>query len=128
MKGPIPAGETDDRTFFCGGTQKIPKKQWDKTALYSQLPKGKKAVGDAIYEGIPEKVTCVRNGQSPQVKEFLNRALARQENFHERLALYKVLSSKFRHNVNKMSQHKMAAEAVAVIVQLDLKYHPLFEV
>ena len=127
MRGPIAAGEQNDRTLFCGGTKKEPEDEWDQSSLYFKLPAGKKAVGDSIYEGIPEKVTCVRNGQSKEVKEFLNRALARQENYHERLATYKVLSCTFRHNKDKMSQHKMCAESVAVIVQYDLKYHPLFQ-
>ena len=51
---------------------------------YTLVTQGKKAVGDSIYEGIPEKVTGVRNGQSAAVKEFLNRALARHENYNGR--------------------------------------------
>lgn len=128
MSDPIPAGEKDDRTMFCGGTKKQPKEEWDKVALYSMLPKGKKAIGDSVYEGIPEKVTVVRKGQSKKVKSFLNRALARQETYHRRLSAFKVLGSGcFRHNKNKMSQHKMCTVAVCVIVQYDLRYHPLFE-
>lgn len=127
MRGPFAAGEKNDKTVFCGGTKKEPKDKWDQEALYFKLPEGKKAIGDSIYEGIPEKVTCVRDGQSPIVKDFLNRALARQENYHDRLWAYGVLKQQFRHNVNKMAQHKMCAEAVNVIVQYDLKYHPLFD-
>lgn len=114
--------------MFCGGTKKLPKENSNKSLLYFKLPQGKKVVGDSIYEGIPEKVTCVRNGQSAAVKEFLNRALARHENYNGRCAVYKVLSSTFRHNKNKMELHKMCTEAVSVINQYDLKYHPLFEV
>ncbi len=128
MQGPIPAGKADDRTFFCGGSKKIPKESWDKSSLYFKIPNGKKAVGDKIYEGIPEKVTCVRHGQSKQVKEFLTRALVRQEHFHARLHAFQVLGSIFRHNKNKMAQHKMCTEAICVVVQFDLKYHPLMEV
>ena len=127
MEGPIPAGEKNDKTMFCGGTMKEPKDEWSKTALYSLMPNGTKAIGDRIFEGMPEKVTCVRDGQSKWVKEFLSRALARQENYHARLAVYSILKQTFRHNVDKMAQHQTAAEAVAVINQYDLKYHPLFD-
>lgn len=128
MRGPIPAGKMNDKTFFCGGTKKEPEETWDQSSLYFQLPEGKKAIGDSIYEGIPGKVRCVRRGQSKKTRGFLNRALARQESYHERLAVYQTLSTKFRHNVNKMVQHKMCAEAVNVIVHYDMKYHPLFEI
>lgn len=127
MKGPIPAGEMDDRTFFCGGTKKEPKENWDKSSLYFKLPEGKKAIGDSIYEGIPEKVTVVRRGQSKEVKDFLKRALARQESYHSRLHAFQVLGSVFRHNKNKMSQHQMCTEAVCVLVQFDLRYRPLMD-
>ena len=103
------------------------KDKWDKTALYSLMPSGTKAIGDSIFEGIPEKVTCVRDGQSELVKEFLNRALARGENYHQRLWVYSILQQPFRHNVDKLEQHKMGAEAVSVVVQYDLKYRPLYD-
>ena len=126
MNGPIPAGEKDDRTMFCGGTKGQGKDNWDKSSLYSKLQDGKKAIGDQAYEGIPEKLTVVRRGHSKEVKNFLNRALARQENHHARLWAFQVLRQDFRHNKDKMSQHKMCTEAVNVIVQFDLPYHPLY--
>ena len=128
MRGPIPAGEQNDKSYFCGGNKDEPKKNWDKSALYFSLPEGMKAIGDSIYEGIPEKVTCIRKGQLKETQEFLNHALACQETYLERLAVYEVLRLKFRHNRDKMTQHKMCTEAVSVIVQYNMKYHPLFEV
>ena len=51
-----------------------PKDGWDRSALYFRLPKGKKAIADSAYEGIPEKVTVKRNGQEKEVTEFIDRA------------------------------------------------------
>ena len=113
--------------MFCGGSKGQGKGKWDKSALYFKLKEGHKTIGDSIYEGIPDKVTVVRRGQSKQVKGFLNRALARQESYHTRLQNFQVLRQVFRHNKDKMKQHKMCTEAVCVIVQFDMKYHPLFE-
>lgn len=128
MNGPWPAGEQDDRTKFCGGTKEVEEKKRDQSALYFKLKPGQKAVGGKIYEGIPHKVTVKRRGHSKQVKDFIKRALARQENYHGRLWEYQVLRKDFRHNKDKMSKHKMCTEAVNVIVQYDIKYHPLLEV
>ena len=108
-----------------------PKDQWNRNALYFRIPDGKKAVGDSAYEGIPEKVTVKRQGHPKDILEFLNRAQNRQETYHSRLENYKILTHRFRHGKSsddKMDLHRMAVEAVAVIVEYDMKYHPLFEV
>ena len=128
MRGPIPAGEQNDLTMFCGGKQEDGEENWEKSALYFKLKDGQKMIGDQIYEGIPHKVTVRREGQSKKARHFIKRVSARQEIFHGRLAAYQVLRQEFRHNKDKLSQHKMCAEAVCVIVQFDLKYHPLPEV
>ena len=118
----------DDRTFFCGGTQEEGEENWDQSALYFQLEDGHKVIGDSIYEGIPHKVTVKRRGHSKEDRGFINRACARQEIYHGRLWSYQVLQQKFRHNKDKMSRHKMCTECVSVIVQYDLKYHPVPEI
>lgn len=130
MKGPIPAGAKHDRTVFCGGTKDEPKSLWDKSALYFQLPKGKKAIGDSAYKGLPDKFTVALDGHSKEVKNFINRAKARQESYFWRLKTYQVLRSTFRHGRStseKMSLHKTCTEAVVVLVQYDLKYHPVMQ-
>ncbi len=132
MRGPEPAGAMHDRTFFCGGTQDMPKDEWDEASLYFKLPDGKKAVADDAYKGISEKVTVSLDGHSKQVRDFINRAKARQESYHWRLASYNVLSNRFRHGhgksaKEKLAMHKMCTEAVCVIVQYDLKYHPVMQ-
>jgi hypothetical protein len=132
MHGPVPAGGVHDRTLFCGGTQDVPQERWDNTSLYFKLPQGKKAIGDSAYKGIPEKVTITLDGHSRKVKGFINRAKARQENYHWRLKTYSVLRCRFRHGhgkstAKKIDMHKMCTEAVCVIVQYDLKHHPLMQ-
>ena len=128
MRGPIPAGEKDDKTLFCGGTKAKGEENWDQSSLYFKLKDGQKAIGDRIYEGIPHKVTVKRHGHPKDVRGFINRACARQEQYHGRLWAYQVLRQDFRHNKDKMAQHQMCTESVVVMVQYDLKFHPLPEV
>ena len=52
MRGPIPAGEQNDLTMFCGGKQEDGEENWEKSALYFKLKDGQKMIGDQIYEGI----------------------------------------------------------------------------
>ncbi|KAL3769802.1 hypothetical protein ACHAWU_010310 [Discostella pseudostelligera] len=132
INGPYPAGKYHDKALFCGAeTMDESSDRWDRSALYFQIPDGKKAIGDSAYEGAPEKVTVKREGHPPNVFEFLDRAQNRQESYHSRLENYNILTHRFRHGKStqdKMNLHKMAVEAVAVIVEYDMRYHPLFEV
>ena len=130
MQGPVPAGEKHDRTMFCGGTKEEGRANWDRSAVYFKLNEGQKLIADSAYDGIPEKVTISRKGQSRPVRKFINRAKARGESYHSRLTQFRVLTTKFRHGSsteNKIALHKMCAEAVSVVVQFDLKYHPLMQ-
>ncbi|KAL7548803.1 hypothetical protein ACHAWF_012061 [Thalassiosira exigua] len=131
MHGPIPAGLKHDRTIFCGGTQKEPKTNWDRQSLYFQLPEGKKLIGDSAYSGIPEKVTVAMDSHSKKARDFINGAKARQESYFWRLKTYAVLRGRFRHGKttdDKLDKHQMCTEAVCVMVQYDLKHHPLMQV
>ena len=119
-----------DRTVFCGGNKDTAASDRDKSSLFFKIPVDKKAVGDSAYEGMPEKVLVRREGHSKETTDFINAALARQENYHSRLKSYDILRCRFRHGKsteNKMVLHKMATEMVAVIVQYDLRYRPLCE-
>ena len=132
INGPHPAGKCHDKALFCGAeSMDCPRDTWDEEALLFQIPEGKKAIADSAYEGLPEKVTVKRPGHTVQVFRFLDRAQNRQESYHSRLKAYKILTDRFRHGTSsqdKMDLHKMAVEAVAVIVDYDMKYHPLFRV
>lgn len=129
IRGPIPAGQMHDSTMFRGGRKN--DKTLDKSALYSQLPPGKKAIADSGYAGMPEKVTITKGGQSKDLKGFLGRAKNRQESIHTRFKSFNVLSGCFRHGQStksKLDLHKMCVEAVCVIVQYDMENgNPIFD-
>jgi hypothetical protein len=129
--GPFQPGKYHDKTIFCGAENKdTPKHEWSRSALYFKLPNGKKAIADSAYEGIPEKVTVKRQGQSKEVTEFIDRAQNRQEAYHARLDSYAVLRHRFRHGTsteNKMNLHNMCVEAIMVVVHFDLRSRPLWE-
>ena len=131
VNGPKPCGLAADSTMFRGGKKDDDEGDLDTTALYHMLPKGKKAIGDSGYEGMPEKVTITRDGQSKDLKQFLGRAKNRQESLHTRLKSFNCLYHRFRHGKstqNKMELHKMCVEAVCVIVQYDMENgSPIFD-
>jgi hypothetical protein len=130
INGPYPAGERHDKAVFCGAnSMEDHPDTWDKNALLHQIPERNKAIADSAYEGLSDKVTVKRPGHSQEVFTFVDRAQNRQETWHGRLESYNILNHRFRHGdctKEKMEMHKMAVEAVAVIVQYDMKYHPLF--
>lgn len=130
-RGPFQPGKDHDKTIFCGADNKdTPKHKWSRSALYFKLPSGKKAIADSAYEGIPEKVTVKRHGQSKEVNDFIDRAQNRQEAYHARLDSFAVLRDRFRHGTsteNKMKIHNMCVEAIMVVVQFDLRSRPLWE-
>ena len=104
---------------------------WSSDALLFQIPNGKKAIGDSAYEGLPEKVTVKRPGHSREAYEFIDKAQNRQESYHSRLENYSILYHRFyygKDSKEKMALHKMAVVAVVVIFELDMIYHPLWDV
>ena len=132
INGPYPAGKYHDKSLFCGAeSMDDPQDTWNRDALLWRIPDGKKAIADTAYEGLHQKVTVKRPGHAVEVFRFLDRAQNRQETYHCRLENYNILVHRFRHgknSVEKMELHKMAVEAIAVIVEYDMKYHPLFQV
>ena len=127
---------THDITFFRGGTQVSTNRQknevtWDKNALYFQVPEGKKVIGNSGYKGEPSKLSTSVDEHSDKVKEFFARSKSRQETINTRLKSFNVLSGRFRHGKgveNKLEAHQRVFEAVCVLVQYDLKFHPLMEI
>eukprot|EP00984_Skeletonema_dohrnii_P017462 scaffold7958_cov80-Skeletonema_dohrnii-CCMP3373.AAC.3 len=130
-RGPFPPGKCHDKPIFCGAENKdTPKEHWDRSALYFQLPPGKKAIADSAYEGLPEKVTVKRDGQQKEVIEFIDRAQNRQESYHSRLDSFAILRHRFRHGTstqNKLELHNLCVEALMVVVHFDLQHRPLWE-
>lgn len=118
--GPLPAGVTNDKGHF-------------DRKLKAKIPPGKRAVGDSGYAGNPDKITIKRPEDSPAVRKFKRRSLARHENFNEQLKEFDCLSNTFRHHGDSKhdgdEKHKMAFMAVLVICQTQLELEmPLIDV
>ena len=122
---------THDITVFRGGDSDD-SDGWDKSALYFQLGKGEKCVGDSGYVGEPGKLVVEKDDHPLHVKKFLSRAKNHQETFHSRLKSFNILGHRFRHKggvEQKMRKHEMAVRAVACIVQYDYENgHPPFDI
>ena len=85
----------------------------------------KLGVADGGYEDAT--FLCLPNSlDSDDLKKFKSKARCRHESLNGRLHNFKILQDKFRHG---MDCHKIAFEAVAVIVQYQMDNGaPLFEV
>jgi hypothetical protein len=113
VSGPHKGGESDLQIFRKQG------------GLQSNIPDNKKAIGDLGYRNAP-KVSIPNIYDSKPVNIFKRRARARHENLNSYLKNFEVLNQKFRHPVAK---HKIAFEAVCVLVQYSLENgHPLYQV
>ena len=93
--------------------------------LKAELPVGTKAIADGIYVSEPEHVSTKNDLDSKEVRKFKNRALARHENFNQRLKCYKILSEKYRHGRKVKNQpeipHGIAFRFVCCIVSFQLE-------
>ncbi len=91
-----------------------------------KIPGRTQVIGDRGYRGEPTKISTPNPHDSEVAGGYKRRARARHESFNQRIKIFKILDSKFRHDIEK---HKVAFEAVCVIVQYDMKNgHPLFEI
>jgi hypothetical protein len=115
--------------LFRGGTLDQPKSLWNKNSLYHKIPPGKKAIGDSLYGGMPDKCTVAVEGHNYLTQNMINRAKALQENYHGRMQEFHVLKHRFRHgNASvemKMSKHKSCVESIHVLLHFDLQHRPL---
>ncbi|KAL7481432.1 hypothetical protein ACHAW6_007112 [Cyclotella cf. meneghiniana] len=78
-----------------------------------------KTIGDSSYKGLPEKVTEKQLGHTSEVFEFLDRT--------QKWQYFVPLIHHGKNTEAKMALQKMAVKAVVVILEYDMKYHPLFE-
>ena len=129
VEGGVPAA-VPDITLFRGGDAKDTD-NWDENALYFQLPAGKKLIADDGLAGEPTKITTASRLHPKDLKEYISLAKARQETLHTKLKSFNILGQRFRHGKNteeKMALHKMAVEALCVVVQYDYENgHPPFD-
>ena len=123
LDGCVPPTEADIN-LFRGGKADSDKKLWDKDALYFQIPEGKRVIADDGLVGEPDKITIASPLHTPELKEYIKLAKACQESLHTRLKSFNILGHRFRHGKNtdeKMALHKMAVQAVCVVIQFDYK-------
>ena len=114
VNGPFP-GSVHDLTMFRkeGGL----KQKMEETGSI-------KAVGDKGYRGENALISVHNSLDSPQVREFKKRALARHETMNKRLKNFSCLGERFRH---KFHNFKKFLLAVVVTVQFQFENgSPLF--
>ena len=130
INGPYPPSKKDI-TILRGGKARE-KSEWDRSALYFQVPNNVMLVGDSAYGGQPDKVTTTKDAHGKTTKNLFARMKSLQETTFKRLKDFKVLRESFRHGsgtLDKLKKHKIAMEATAVLVEYDIENgHPLFEV
>ena len=104
---------------------------WDPDSLYFQIPDGKRIIADDGLKGEKDKIIMASRWHSDRLKKYIKDAKARQETFHTRLKSFNILGTRFRHGKNtndKIALHKMAVEALAVVIQYDYENgHPPFD-
>ena len=117
VSGPYPAATHDLAVF--------------RQSLMGKLEKleGRKAIGDSGYQGESgegKTVSISTTQDSKAVRKFKGRAKARQESLNSRLKRFNIMDHRFRH---RLDRHKLAFEAVVVILQYQLEdENPLFDV
>lgn len=130
--GPYPAGAPEvahDGCLFRGGKKDEPKDTWKPTSLYNQLPYPRKAIGDSLYKGMPEKCTVSMEGHSKETIKIINRAKAREERYHGHTKEFNIARHRFRHsnrNVQvKLSKHKTVIDVIHILMHFELINRPL---
>ncbi|KAL7533813.1 hypothetical protein ACHAXR_006799 [Thalassiosira sp. AJA248-18] len=120
-----------DITYFRGGKVDEGKENWDRNALYFQVPEGKRLIADGGLSGEPTKITIASPLHPKKMRDYISLAKARQETLHTSLKSFNILGHRFRHGTDteeKMELHKMAVEAIIVIIQYDFENgHPPFD-
>ena len=113
ISGPHQAGETDLVIFR------------KENGLKDNIPDGCNVIGDKGYSG-DEKVSINNRQDSDAVCKFKKTARAPHEALNGRLKEFVILSGRFRHKIEK---HKIAFEAVCVVVQYSMENgRPLFPI
>lgn len=89
--------------------------------LRTKLKDGQLCIGDQGYKGDPDKVATRNSLDDDEVKDFMNRARARQETVNSRLKNFGILRGPFRSvGTHRLPRHKTVLEACLVIIQYEL--------
>ena len=112
INGPFKAGSHNDVRIF-------------KDDLIHKIPTGKKVIADRGYAGL-EKCVCIPSTRdAPHVRKFSSRVRCRHETFNGRIKNFSSMNETWIHGIEK---HKMALEAVCVILQYQMDNgSPLFD-
>ncbi|KAL3795955.1 hypothetical protein ACHAWO_010211 [Cyclotella atomus] len=132
-RGPFPAGDpavAHDGCLFRGGTVKQKKSEWDPESLYNAIPDGRKAIGDSLYGGMPEKCTVAKKGHNKVTRDLIKRAKAREERYHGHTKEFHVLQGRFRHGSSAddaLLKHKTVVDSIHVLMHFELEHRPMFD-
>lgn len=114
INGPYEAGQNDIGAFRKPG------------GIMDRIPAGKKLIGDKGYRGEPDKISTPSEHDALNAARYKKRARARHETFNKRIKVFGIISQTFR---SAIEYHRMAFEAVCVLVQYDIETdHPLFKI
>ncbi len=126
VNGPEPALTHDFTCLHSGKKGKM--KEWKKSSLYFNLPKGLRLVGDSAYKGQQDRVSTTNDAHDPAKKEFFARMKSMQETAFKRLKDFKVLQGYFHHgrgSKEKLKKIKLCFEAsLLVLVQYNIENGP----
>lgn len=104
MSGPHKCGNHPDKSIF------------RHKGLKDKIREGKRVIADGAYSGFRE-VSIPNHADDKKLKNFKSRARLRHETFNARIKSFGCLQNTFRHGMKK---HKIAFEAVCVIVQYQM--------
>ena len=114
MNGPYKAGTNDVSIFK------------DKGLKDCLLLLGKKAIGDAGYNGHQQCCSTPNPNDTDEVKKFKSRALKRHESFNGMTKVFQSISGRYRHPIGKFP---IVFEAICVICQYKIEAdEPLFDI
>jgi len=108
LRGPIPCGLTNDGGIFSD----------EEEGLMYALPPDRKCIGDSAYSPFPDHCSTANDLDPAEVARFKQIALARHENFNQRLKVYDCLRMRFRHGVEF---HGSCFRAIAAILHYEIE-------
>lgn len=112
LYGPTPPGSMPDITVFQHAFKPKLQQFVDETGAHIR------GLGDKGYRGEPSFLSTRNELDPPELAEFKNRALARQETFNQKVKMFDCLKVPFRHGVQF---HGVAFRSVTVLTLIQLE-------
>lgn len=112
LYGPTPPGSMPDISVF----QHAFKKELEKFVGETGSPV--RGIGDKGYRGEPDYLSTRNELDPPELAEFKNRALARQETFNQKVKMFDCFRIPFRHGIQF---HGIAFRSATVLTLLQLE-------